>query len=724
MWRYVPHGILVTTIFSGAASAQNQAASPARASDSAANPTFSDVVVVTPSRTEEGAQRAPASIAVITADAIATAAVRTVPELLASTPGMNVIQTSARDFNVTSRGTTKVTANTQLVLVDGRSVYQDFLGFVLWDGLQITLDEIAQIEVIRGPASAVWGANAMDGVVNILTRSPRELAATTGGRTSGVDGVRSTLVSLETGLFDRGDGSEGNDVGGIASAAVTHAAAVNTRLAYKVSAAFTAQDSWSRPTGTMQNLFQTPYPAFDNSGTAAPKVNARIDYSFPDSGRTLVLGGGFAGINGIMHTGSGPFQIQDGSAVSYIHSGLTTGQLKLSGFVNVTSGDANSLLSVDAAGRPVLFRFESQTYDVDVAAAPFLTERHNIRYGGNARYSRFDLTVAPLGRSRGELGGYLQDHITLNDRVEWLVGGRLDKLGAIDRPVFSPRSSLVVSLPAQQVLRASVNRAYRSPTLVNNYLDLTLATSIDLGVIVPALSGQTYGFSVATVGNRSLQQESVTSYEVAYSRIVGARLGEVTASYYLSQKKNSILLGQTSSYTSASPPPSWPLPLSVLDALNAVGAGLPAVLTDVNWGRFHEQGVELSGEGRVYGPVRASANYAWQKAPSGDGPTVRALNVPPTHHVNVRVIYDHDRYYSTLGVQYVSAALWRDVLDARYHGPTEAWTRIDVSGGVRWAQGNRVLAVNLVNLTNRSIQHHIFGDILKRQAILELRIRL
>ena len=65
-----------------------------------------------------------------------------------------------------------------LALLDGRSLYQDFFGFVMWDFLPVNLNEIKQVEVIRGPASAVWGANALNGVVNVITKSPREMQGT------------------------------------------------------------------------------------------------------------------------------------------------------------------------------------------------------------------------------------------------------------------------------------------------------------------------------------------------------------------------------------------------------------------------------------------------------------------------------------------------------------------------------------------------------------------
>ena len=116
-------------------------------------------------------------------------------DLLRSVPGVNVIQLSARDINITSRQGTSTLTNSQLVLLDGRSIYLDFFGIVLWDFLPNNLSDIRQIEVIRGPASAVWGANALTGVVNIITKSPREAPGTT--------------VSLTGGWFSRDAGSSG-----------------------------------------------------------------------------------------------------------------------------------------------------------------------------------------------------------------------------------------------------------------------------------------------------------------------------------------------------------------------------------------------------------------------------------------------------------------------------------------------------------------------------------
>src|SRR5207247_523153 len=123
-----------------------------------------EVVVVTASRVESTLINAPATMSVITPDTLATSPAQNYGDLLRNVPGLNVIQTSARDINMTSRQSTSTLVNSQLVLLDGRSIYLDFFGLVLWDFVPQSANEIKQIEVVRGPASAVWGANALTGV--------------------------------------------------------------------------------------------------------------------------------------------------------------------------------------------------------------------------------------------------------------------------------------------------------------------------------------------------------------------------------------------------------------------------------------------------------------------------------------------------------------------------------------------------------------------------------
>src|SRR5262245_28640604 len=165
--RLVAVGLVVW--FAAPAFAQGTAAPQQEQQQSAPNDqnadqsvTYEEQVVVSASKTEEQLVNAPAAISVITNQTIQNSPAINVGDLLRAVPGVNVAQVSARDVNLTTRGATSTLSTSQLALVDGRSVYLDFFGMVMWDLVPTNPDEIRQIEVIRGPASAVWGANAMN----------------------------------------------------------------------------------------------------------------------------------------------------------------------------------------------------------------------------------------------------------------------------------------------------------------------------------------------------------------------------------------------------------------------------------------------------------------------------------------------------------------------------------------------------------------------------------
>src|SRR5258707_9965127 len=225
--------------------------------------TDQEVVVVSASRREEELINAPATMTVITGEMIANAPSPELVDLMRDVPGMNVSQTSARDVNMTTRAATGTLSDSTLVLLDGRSIYQDFFGFVLWDFVPVDSTEFKQIEILRGPASAVWGANAMTGVINIRTKTPREMA---GNR-----------LDIRFGQFDRSLKGQPFDGGGLFAVHVLHARAVNDRVAYKVSATLFTQQPFPRPAGAIPGT-GTPYPAFENQGTTQPKLDVRVDY--------------------------------------------------------------------------------------------------------------------------------------------------------------------------------------------------------------------------------------------------------------------------------------------------------------------------------------------------------------------------------------------------------------------------------------------------------------
>src|SRR5258708_9959829 len=181
--------------------AQKPEAKPEQQPDQAKpdQPKYEETVVVSGSKNGEKVINAPATVTVVGPETIESAPTQNFAELLRTVPGVNITQVSARDINVTSRGATGTLATGMLALLDGRSLYQDFFGFVMWDFLPVNLNEIKQVEVIRGPASAVLGANAVAGGVNVITKSPREM--------------QGTSAVLGVGGFDRQSGTTGTSTG-------------------------------------------------------------------------------------------------------------------------------------------------------------------------------------------------------------------------------------------------------------------------------------------------------------------------------------------------------------------------------------------------------------------------------------------------------------------------------------------------------------------------------
>ena len=498
-------------------------------------PTYAETVVVTASKVETQLVNAPATMSVIGSQTIQASASQSYADLMRAVPGMNVAQTSARDINITSRGATSTLSTSQLALLDGRSLYLDFFGFVAWDFLPVNMDEIKQIEVIRGPASAVWGANALTGVVNIITKSPREM--------------QGDEFTLGAGAFDRNVGNNGLGQGSLFYVNGTHAAAPNDRWSYKISAGAFTQDAFARPTGTIPNQFHTAYPAFPNSGTTQPKFDTRVDYDMENGGK-VVVAGGVAGTSGIIDTGIGPFQIKSGSVLGYTKVNYSKGALRVNGYVNLLDGKAPALLSVDATtGQPVNFTFNTKTFDLEFGNSNAIGTTQVVSYGGNFRHNSFALSIAPNGDNRTEGGAYVQDEIFLSDHFRWLVGARVDKFSVLKNAVFSPRTTFMIKPAPDQTFRISYNRAYRAPSLVNNFLQLTIVNQLDLGAINQLLAGRLYNFPVVATGNENLKETSLDAYEVGYTGTIRDR-ATVTAAFYVNDTKNDIFFTQVGSYNS------------------------------------------------------------------------------------------------------------------------------------------------------------------------------
>jgi iron complex outermembrane receptor protein len=129
------------------------------------------VRVTSVGRKPEALGQAPAAIFVITRDEIRRSGAASMPEALRLAPGLQVARVGSRDWAITSRGFNERSSNKLLVLIDGRAVYSPVFAGVHWDAQDIPLDDVERIEVILGPGATLWGSNAVNGVINVITRS-------------------------------------------------------------------------------------------------------------------------------------------------------------------------------------------------------------------------------------------------------------------------------------------------------------------------------------------------------------------------------------------------------------------------------------------------------------------------------------------------------------------------------------------------------------------------
>jgi outer membrane receptor protein involved in Fe transport len=745
--------------------------------DEAGQVSREETVIVSASKVETTLVNAPATVSVVSSETIDSAPSTNFGDLLRNVPGVNVIQTSARDINLSSRVATSTLATSQLVLLDGRSLYLDFFGLVLWDLVPTNANEIKQIEVVRGPASAVWGANALSGVVNIITKSPRE--------SQGVN------LTFSGGKFSRDAGSRKDDGSGTSyGLGATIAKAPNDKISFRLAAGYFNSDPYSRPIGTVPVATHpldsrivtggAPYPAdvsgqpgaFENAGTSQPKFEGRLDQELGNGGR-MTYSAGYAGTEGIVHTGIGPFDLQSGSYLGYGKIGYSKGALKIASFVNFLDAEAPNLLLIDpATGNPVQLNFTTQTYDFEIGHSRVLGGAHILSYGGNARRNNFDITLTPNAENRNEFGAYFQEEY-FKDRFRISLGARADKFGNIDDVVFSPRITVMFKPAPDHALRASFNKAFRSPSAVNNFLDqkifappspqlptgridlrpllVAIPRGVAAGVLPPSTLGllplvprAPFGLVVNNIGNPNLKEESVKAYELSYT----GSFGDTTLGLAVYQNDTddninftSLLPGLTfptggpgfELYTPAnSAETGIPGPLyAFLLATRTAGFPLPrTVSTYLNLGPLRQQGLEASLDQRINNVWSFGVNYSYQKTPEILDPAsgqirypIEEVGIPAKNRFNANVNWAGKRVFGTVSANYVDKAFWTDVLTAPFHGATDSYTMLNASVGVRWADGKVTTMLKGTNLANETIQQHVFGDILKRSIMGEVRLQ-
>lgn len=416
-------------------------------------------------RHEQPISQAPSNVYVITDEDIRHSGATELPTILRRIPGMEVMQMTGADFNVSMRGDNQVFANKILVLVDGRSIYVDVQGSVFWKAIPVTLPEIKRIEVLKGPAAAVYGFNAFDGVINIITKSPEQMKGTT----------------LQFGA---------GEYGTISSAAVH--AGIQGKLGYRLSVGEDQNQQWKNRDGLAFRTY---------------KFNAQTDYALTNDSKLSVSGGlvdanRFEGPVTERATLNGQFT--DG----YINAMYERPNFFIRTWWRQFDTMADFLTNQGLVGLVQIRNrhnapnaaFLNNSYNVEAQHTIDFGSTNRLTYGVNYRHNTLSSTIIDTSTFEDRFGLYLQDEWHATQALTFVAGLRYDLHTEIN-PTISPRVAALYTLAEDHTLRASVSVAYRPPTLLETHLD---TRPVALGRITTGLP------------NPNLKPEQIISYETGY----------------------------------------------------------------------------------------------------------------------------------------------------------------------------------------------------------------
>ncbi|MBI4831948.1 MAG: TonB-dependent receptor, partial [Candidatus Lindowbacteria bacterium] len=429
-------------------------------------------IVFSAAKMEQPITQSPSSISVITAEDIRRSGATNIADLLRRVPGLDVIRITQSDANISARGFDEPGANAVLVLIDGRSVYLDFFGNILWDSLPIVMEEIERIEVIRGPGSALYGANAFSGVINIITKTPEQLQGTT---------VSSTIGQFETFINT-----------------VIHAG-VQDRWSYKV------VGSWNE-TNSME---------FDDTNEREDaKASALLGYQFENDSK-LTFSTGFDDGDGNTLAGDSVFARE--GTLYYAKLNYDYEIWKFQTYYNMTDLDVADEISEEE--RSIV----NNVVDFEIQNTLEPNDENILIWGLNYRYNRV-VSRELIGRNQTEnvFSIYAQDEFRPVADLAITGGVRFDH-HPITGHHFSPRLSAVYEPWENHVFRATFSQAFRNPAFVESYLDLMIMTE----------AAPLPDFPVTLTGNRDLDSEQITSFELGYqTRQLQNRLGLKAEVFY------------------------------------------------------------------------------------------------------------------------------------------------------------------------------------------------
>lgn len=424
---------------------------------------------------------AAAAVSVITQEDIRRAGVTSLPEALRLAPGVEVARIDANKWAISIRGFHSLFANKLLVLLDGRSVYSPLFSGVFWDVQDIFLEDVERIEVIRGPGATLWGANAVNGIVNIITKSAQD---------------------TQGGLVSAGGGTEERAFGGV-------------RYGMQVGehAYLRAYGKGGLRDGLVDTQGQETPDGWDMS-----RGGLRLDWQATPQQIVMLQGelyGGHLNERRQVALLQPPFQV-----VAQNPTDLFGGHLLARWQYTVADGVLSTLqLYYDRTERQsALLSERRNTVDVDVQQQFALGTRQALVVGLGYRWTGDDtrgstaVAFDPDSRSLQLFNAFVQDDITLVPaRLRLTLGTKVEHDDTVGFTV-QPSARLLWTPQVQHTVWAAFSRAVRTPARVDEDFRLRLAT---LPPHIPGNPGP-LPLSLTLRGQRDVRPEVVLAYEGGY----------------------------------------------------------------------------------------------------------------------------------------------------------------------------------------------------------------
>lgn len=428
-----------------------------------------NVEVTSVSKRPQKKSEAAAAIFVITNEDLRRWGVTSIPDALRRVPGVQVARIDANKWAITARGFNSRFANKLLVLIDGRSVYTPLFAGVYWESNDVMLEDVDRIEVIRGPGGTLWGANAVNGVINIITRSSRD--------------TQGTLLSA----------GAGNEEKGLASARYGGTTADGKH--YRVYGKFHGVDS-GEP-------IQTWFPTAAHDDSEFGQTGFRMDWDSDSKNSHTFQGDAYKGHadQQLLVTSSASPVIEnaryDGNNLLYrwTHQSNDHSNFALQAYFDHVSLDSTVLYE------------DRNTLDLDFQHQYKKNAMHDLVWGVNFRtiMDNTDPTptfsLAPARRTVNLYTAFAQDEISLlDDHARLTLGSKFEHNDFTGFEV-QPNIRLAWLTDSGSTLWSAVSRAVRTPARGEQDVNLSVPTS---------------GGPLTIVGNSNFVSEKLVAYELGY----------------------------------------------------------------------------------------------------------------------------------------------------------------------------------------------------------------